>query len=102
MASAGTAVGDQIRHAKRDRARFAGTRAGKNQHRAFRGFGGAALFWIELIEKIQHGSVGVKNSCSVMLADADESRKQAQFSLINDERNAKATRARQLNVAAGL
>jgi hypothetical protein len=26
-----------------------------------------------------------------MLADADESRKQAQFSLRNDERNAKAT-----------
>ncbi len=45
----GSAVGDEIGHAKSDGARFAGACAGKNEDGAFGGFGGTTLFGIELV-----------------------------------------------------
>ena len=58
----GHAVGDQIGHAKRDRARLAGSRAGQDQHRAFDGFHGQPLFGIQFVEKSQHFFVMVGES----------------------------------------
>ena len=45
----GSAVGDEIGHAERDGASFAGAGAGEDQDGAFGGFGGTTLFWIELV-----------------------------------------------------
>src|SRR5262249_21540 len=48
------AIRNEIRHAKGDGARFAGSCAGKNQQRAFRGFRGKTLFWVQLAKEREH------------------------------------------------
>src|SRR5262249_27244647 len=71
----GNATGDEMGHAVGNGARLAGAGACENQHRAFGGFRGATLFWIQFRKKSEHGFVEVKNICNSMLADARETRK---------------------------
>jgi hypothetical protein len=50
----GYAFGNEICHAKRDGARFAGTCARKDKQWPFGGFGGKTLFRIQLFEEREH------------------------------------------------
>ena len=71
----GNAFGDEIGHAESDGAGFAGAGSGEDEHRAFGGFGGEALFGIQRVEKVLHWVCEKKNCDMSMLADGERWRK---------------------------
>jgi len=73
-------VGNQICHAKGDRARFAGASAGENQQPANRWFRRPAVVRVQFIEK-RRASVrgGWRKFAHVMLADVGDGRKRMRF-----------------------